>query len=77
MEHLSYQDPEIYKIVAAEKARIENTLDLIAAENHARPSIMEAQGSAFNMKAAEGYPGRRCLVQSTLTYNPTVAPLQT
>jgi len=59
MEHLSYQDPEIYKIVSAEKDRIENTLDLIAAENHARPSIMEAQGSAFNMKAAEGYPGRR------------------
>ena len=59
MEHLSYQDPEIYKIIAAEKDRIENTLDLIAAENHASPSIMEAQGSAFNMKAAEGYPGRR------------------
>ena len=59
MDHLSYQDPEIYKIIAAEKDRIENTLDLIAAENHAWPSIMEAQGSAFNMKAAEGYPGRR------------------
>lgn len=59
MKHLSYQDPEIYKIIAAEKDRIENTLDLIAAENHAWPSIMEAQGSAFNMKAAEGYPGRR------------------
>lgn len=59
MDHLCYQDPEIYKIVAAEKERIENTLDLIAAENHAWPSIMEAQGSVFNMKAAEGYPGRR------------------
>ncbi|MBC2742746.1 MAG: serine hydroxymethyltransferase [Desulfosarcina sp.] len=59
MDHLCYRDPEIYKIVEAEKERIENTLDLIAAENHASLSILEAQGSAFNMKAAEGYPGRR------------------
>jgi len=56
---LRYQDPEVYKMVKAEKERIENTLDLIAAENHAPPSILEAQGSAFNLKAAEGYPGRR------------------
>jgi glycine hydroxymethyltransferase len=59
VDHLFDQDPEIYRIVKAEKKRIENTLDLIAAENHAAPSILEAQGSAFNMKAAEGYPGRR------------------
>jgi glycine hydroxymethyltransferase len=59
MDHLRDQDPEVYQIVEAEKERIENTLDLIAAENHAMPSILEAQGSAFNMKAAEGYPGRR------------------
>ncbi len=59
MNHLRYHDPEVYKMVEAEKERIENTLDLIAAENHAPPSILEAQGSAFNLKAAEGYPGRR------------------
>jgi len=59
MNHLGYADPEIDAIVRAEKKRIENTLDLIAAESHAAPSILEAQGSAFNMKAAEGYPGRR------------------
>jgi glycine hydroxymethyltransferase len=59
MEHMRYKDPEIYRIVEAEKERIENTIDLIAAENHATPSILEAQGSAFNMKAAEGYPGHR------------------
>lgn len=59
MDYLSDQDPEIYRIVQAEKNRIENTLDLIAAESHPFPSILEAQGSAFNMKAAEGYPGRR------------------
>jgi glycine/serine hydroxymethyltransferase len=59
MDQLCDQDPEIYNIVEAEKERIENTLDLIAAENHATPPILEALGSAFNMKAAEGYPGRR------------------
>ncbi len=59
MDHLRHQDPGVYRIVEAEKRRIENTLDLIAAENHAPLSILEAQGSAFNLKAAEGYPGRR------------------
>jgi len=59
MNHLCNQDPEVYKMVEAEKERIDNTLDLIAAENHAPPSILEAQGSAFTLKAAEGYPGRR------------------
>ena len=32
---------------------------MIAAENHAPRSILEAQGSIFSTKAAEGYPGRR------------------
>jgi len=59
MNYLYDQDPDVYKIIEAEKNRIESTLDLIAAENHAPPSILEAQGSAFNLKAAEGYPGRR------------------
>ncbi|MGB5619739.1 MAG: serine hydroxymethyltransferase, partial [Desulfobacterales bacterium] len=59
MKHLRFDDPEVFRIVEAEKERIENTIDLIAAENHAPLSILEAQGSAFNLKAAEGYPGRR------------------
>ena len=59
MTHLCFDDPEVYQIVEAEKERIENTIDLIAAENHAPLSILEAQGSVFNLKAAEGYPGRR------------------
>jgi glycine hydroxymethyltransferase len=59
MENLRRQDPEVFRIVKAEEERIENTLDLIAAETHAPRSILEAQGSAFALKAAEGYPGRR------------------
>lgn len=59
MRYLLQQDPEIAEIVRLEEARIEDTLDLIAAENHAPRSIFEAQGSIFSTKAAEGYPGHR------------------
>jgi glycine hydroxymethyltransferase len=59
MGYLNNDDPEIARIIRDEESRIENTLDLIAAENHPPPSIMEAQGSIFTIKAAEGYPGNR------------------
>ena len=59
MHYLPRDDPEVAQIVQQEEARVENTLDLIAAENHAPRSILEAQGSIFSTKAAEGYPGRR------------------
>ena len=59
MQYLIKDDPEVAKIIQQEEMRIENTLDLIAAENHAPRSVLEAQGSIFSTKAAEGYPGRR------------------
>ena len=59
MEYLIRDDPEVARIIQHEESRIENTLDLIAAENHAPRSVLEAQGSIFSTKAAEGYPGRR------------------
>jgi glycine hydroxymethyltransferase len=59
MQYLPHHDPEVAEIIRHEEARIENTLDLIAAENHAPRSIFEAQGSIFSTKAAEGYPGNR------------------
>jgi len=59
MHHLPGNDPEVAAIIRQEEARIEDTLDLIAAENHAPRAIFEAQGSIFSTKAAEGYPGRR------------------
>ena len=59
MNFLSKDDLQVARLVAAEATRIENTLDLIAAENHPPASILEAQGSVFSAKAAEGYPGRR------------------
>ena len=57
MQYLPDHDPAVARIIRQEESRIENTLDLIAAENHAPRSIFEAQGSIFSTKAAEGYPG--------------------
>jgi glycine hydroxymethyltransferase len=59
MQYLPGHDPEVARIIRQEESRIEDTLDLIAAENHAPLSIFEAQGSIFSTKAAEGYPGSR------------------
>ena len=59
MLYLPSHDPEVAAIVRLEEERVEYTLDLIAAENHAPKSIFEAQGSIFSTKAAEGYPGNR------------------
>ena len=59
MRFLTQDDPEIAALVRQEASRIEDTLDLIAAENHSPPSVMEAQGSIFNTKTIEGYPGKR------------------
>ncbi len=59
MRYLTKDDPEVAHIIRDEESRVENTLDLIAAENHAPYSILEAQGSIFNLKAAEGFPGNR------------------
>jgi glycine hydroxymethyltransferase len=59
MQDLKKDDPQIAALIEKEKTRIEETLDLIAAENHSPRSIMEALGSILNTKTIEGYPGRR------------------
>lgn len=59
MLHLSEDDPAVAQLIEKEARRIENSLDLIAAENHAPLSILEAMGSVLNTKTIEGYPGKR------------------
>jgi len=59
MQYLKKDDPQIAALIEKEATRIEETLDLIAAENHSPRSIMEVLGSIFNTKTIEGYPGRR------------------
>jgi glycine hydroxymethyltransferase len=56
---LATYDPEVHAAIRAELARQQDTLELIASENFAPVSVMEAQGSVLTNKYAEGYPGRR------------------
>lgn len=52
-------DPDIAAILDAELARQRDTLEMIASENFAPLSVLQAQGSVANNKYAEGYPGKR------------------
>jgi glycine hydroxymethyltransferase len=56
---LAQLDPAVHAIVAAELARQQDHIELIASENFTNPAIMEAQGSVLTNKYAEGYPAKR------------------
>ena len=59
MKKLNNTDSEIYKIIYSELDRQRNTIELIASENFASQSVIEATGSILTNKYAEGYPGKR------------------
>jgi len=59
MTTLREQDPAIADAIAAEERRQLGTLELIASENFVSPAILEAQGSVFTNKYAEGLPRKR------------------
>ncbi len=52
-------DPDVYQAVQNEVSRQVETLELIASENFTSEAVLEATGSVFTNKYAEGYPGRR------------------
>ena len=52
-------DPEVYGTLKSELERQQNQIELIASENIASKSILNAQGSVMTNKYAEGYPGKR------------------
>ncbi len=56
---LSEVDPEIYAQIRAETERQNSRLELIASENFTSEAVLEAAGSVFTNKYAEGYPGKR------------------
>lgn len=58
-EHLKLVDPEVYGFLQQEKQRERGKIVLIASENYVSNAVLEAQGSIFTNKYAEGYPGRR------------------
>jgi glycine hydroxymethyltransferase len=56
---LAKVDPLIAKAIDHEVARQANGLELIASENFVSEAVLEAAGSVFTNKYAEGYPGKR------------------
>jgi len=56
---LSDLDPEVYAAIRHEEKRQSTGLELIASENFTYRAVLEATGSVFTNKYAEGYPGRR------------------
>jgi len=56
---LAEADPEIAQAIANEERRQHEGLELIASENFVSEAVLEAAGSVFTNKYAEGYPGKR------------------
>ena len=56
---LEKTDPEVAAAIRAETARQAGTLEMIASENFVSEAVLEAMGSVFTNKYAEGYPGKR------------------
>ncbi len=59
MSSLQQQDPEIWTLLQAETRRQKEGIELIASENFTSPAVLEALGSIFTNKYAEGLPGKR------------------
>lgn len=59
IERIRAVDPEIAKAIQLETERQARGLELIASENFVSEAVLEAMGSVFTNKYAEGYPGKR------------------
>ena len=59
LQYVAKTDPAVASAISQELARQRGTIELIASENIASPSVMEAMGSVLTNKYAEGYPGKR------------------
>ena len=58
-ESLASADPEIFGAIGNELKRQQDKIELIASENIVSKAVLEAAGSIFTNKYAEGYPGKR------------------
>jgi glycine hydroxymethyltransferase len=56
---LAESDPQVFSGVTREIDRERHQIELIASENIVSKAVLEAQGSVFTNKYAEGYPGKR------------------
>ncbi len=58
-DNLATADAEVFGMIENELERQTNHLEMIASENFTSPAVMEAMGSVFTNKYAEGYPNKR------------------
>jgi len=58
-QSLAESDPDVFAAIQDEVRRQDQRIELIASENFTSQAIMEATGSVFTNKYAEGYPGKR------------------
>jgi glycine hydroxymethyltransferase len=58
-QSLAEKDPAIFQAIEAELSRQNSRLELIASENFTSEAVLQATGSVFTNKYAEGYPGKR------------------
>jgi len=59
LDFLRHTDGEIYRLIEAEYERLQNTIQLIAAENQCSRAVLAALGSVVQNKTTEGFPGKR------------------
>ncbi len=59
MYFMENSDKEVFEIINKELQRQNDHLEMIASENFTFPAVMEAMGSVFTNKYAEGYPNKR------------------
>ena len=53
------KDTDVARLIAAEEARQQHTIELIPSENYVSAEVRRALGSVFTNKYSEGYPGHR------------------
>jgi len=58
-QSLKEADAEVFSFIEDELERQNNHLEMIASENFTSPAVMQAMGSVFTNKYAEGYPYKR------------------
>src|SRR3990172_12635880 len=56
---LRERDPDVFRILTAERRRQREGVELIPSENYASEAVLEAMGTIFTNKYSEGDPGRR------------------
>jgi glycine hydroxymethyltransferase len=59
VKNLEQVDRDVYQAIIDETHRQGEGFELIASENFVSPAVLEAMGSVFTNKYAEGYPGKR------------------